>query len=77
MDGTLDFANVNWGRILSPNNVSQIHSIFIKLLYTFLVMPEVRASSIFTLSAQGQNLVNSESCPTLRLLSEAKICNLS
>jgi hypothetical protein len=38
MDGTLDFANFNWGKILNSNNANtQIHSIFVKLLEnTFL-----------------------------------------
>ena len=31
MDGTLDLANVHWGRILNPNNATQTHSIFVKL----------------------------------------------
>ena len=42
----------------------------------FLGTPKVRAWSIFTLSIQKwSKLANSESCPILRLLSEAKICN--
>ena len=31
MDGTLDFANFNWGRILNSNNATQTHSMFVKL----------------------------------------------
>ena len=51
MDGTLDFANANWGRISNANNATQTHSIFVKLLEnTFLGIPKVRERSIFTLS---------------------------
>ena len=28
MEGTLDFANANWGRILNSNNATKTHSIF-------------------------------------------------
>ena len=31
--------------------------------------------NFYIVNALGQNLANSESCPILRLLSEAKICN--
>ena len=31
MDGTLDFVNANWGRILNSNIATQTHSIFVKL----------------------------------------------
>ena len=42
MDGILDFANDNWGRILNSNNATQTHSIFVKLkINTFLDMPKV------------------------------------
>ena len=51
MDGKLDFANANWGRILNSNNATQTHSIFVKLLEnTFLGMPKVRAWPILTLA---------------------------
>ena len=30
MDGTLDFANLHWGRAFNPNNATQTHSIFVK-----------------------------------------------
>ena len=51
MDRTLDFANVNWGKIFNANNATQTHSIFVKLSEnTFLGMPKVRAWSIFILS---------------------------
>ena len=51
MDETLNFANFHWGRAFNPNNAIQTHSIFVKLSEnTFLVMPKVRALSIFTLS---------------------------
>ena len=29
-NGTLDFVNANWGRILNSNNATQTHSIFVK-----------------------------------------------
>jgi hypothetical protein len=31
--------------------------------------------NFYNINALGQNLANSESCPILRLLQEAKICN--
>ena len=31
MDGTFDFANYHWGRILNSNNATQTHSIFVKI----------------------------------------------
>jgi hypothetical protein len=31
MDGTLDFANDHWGRILNSNNATQTYSTFVKL----------------------------------------------
>ena len=58
MDGALEFANVNWGRIFNPrpNNATQTHSIFVKSMVNFYIV-----------NALGQNLANSESCPILRL----------
>ena len=51
MDGTLDFANLHWGRVFNPNNATQTHSIFVKLLgNTYLGMPKVRAWPIFAMS---------------------------
>ena len=51
MDGTLNFANANWERILNSNIATQTHSIFVKLYENnFLGMPKVNAWSIFTLS---------------------------
>ena len=51
MDGTLDFANDHWGRVLNSYNATQPLSIFVKLQEnTVLGMPKVRAWSIFTLS---------------------------
>ena len=51
MDGTHDFANFNWGRILNSNKATQTHPIFVKLLEnTFLDMSKLSAWSIFTLS---------------------------
>ena len=32
--------------------------------------------NFYIVNALGQNLANSESCPILRLLKEAKICNV-
>ena len=56
MDRTLNFVNVLWERILNPNNATQTHSIFIKLLKnTFLGMSKVRAWPIFTFLMLGQN----------------------
>ena len=44
MDGTLDFANVHWGRAFNPDNATQTHSIFVKFQEnTFLGMPKVKA----------------------------------
>ena len=46
MDGTLTFINVNWGKLLNPNNATQTYSIFVKLkenILGFLGMPKVRA----------------------------------
>ena len=44
MDGTLDFANVHWGRAFNPDNATQTHSIFVKLQEnTFVGMPKVKA----------------------------------
>ena len=51
MDEILDFANLNWGRILKCNNAIQTHSIFVKFEEnTSLGMTKVRAWAIFTLS---------------------------
>ena len=51
MDGTAIFDLPTWGGPFNPYNVTQTHSIFIKLLdSTFLGMPKVRAGSFFTLS---------------------------
>ena len=51
MDGTLNFANFNWGRISNTNNATQTHSIFVKLLEnTFLDMSKVRDWPILTLA---------------------------
>ena len=32
IDRTLNFVNDHWGRILNPNNATQTHSIFVKIL---------------------------------------------
>ena len=51
MDGTAIFDIPTWGGPFNPYNVTQTHSIFVKLKKnTFLGMPKVRAWSIFTLS---------------------------
>ena len=51
MDGTAIFDLPTWGGPFNPYNVTQTHSIFIKLLdNTFLGTPKVRAGSFFTLS---------------------------
>ena len=54
MDGTLDFANVHWGRAFNPDNATQTQSISVKTSGKYLFS-----------HAKGQNLVNSESCPIL------------
>ena len=50
MDRTLDFANVNWGRILNHNNATQTHSIFVKLKENigFPNGPSFRYGNFFT-----------------------------
>jgi hypothetical protein len=70
MDGTLDFANYHWGRILNSNNATQTHSIFVKLLTKYLFRHAKGKSMVnfYIVNALGQNLANSESCPILRLL---------
>ena len=51
MDRTAIFDLPAWGGPFNPYNVTQTHSIFVKLEEnTFLGMPNVRAWSIFTLS---------------------------
>ena len=51
MDGTAIFDLPTCGGPFNPYNVTQIHSIFVKLYEnTFLDMPKVRAGSIFTFS---------------------------
>ena len=64
-------ANCTGGGFLISSSATQTLSIFIKLYEnTFLGMPKVRAWSVnfYIANALGQNLANSESCPTLRLL---------
>ena len=69
MDGTLDSANFNWGRILNSNNATQTHSIFVKLKKNLFRHAKGKSvGNIHIVNALGQNLANSESCPILRLL---------
>ena len=71
MDETAIFDLPTWGGPFNPHNVTQTHSIFVKLLKnTFLGMPKVRVLSIFTLPIPyvGKNVANSKSCAILRLL---------
>ena len=70
MNGTLNFANFNWKRILNSNNATQTHAIFVKLLRKYLLR-HAKGKNMVNLdiaNALGQNLANSESCPILRLL---------
>ena len=69
MDGTAIFDLPTWGGPFNPDNVTQIHSIFLKLkgnLYS--CMPKVRSLVFFyIINGLDQNLSNSESNPILRM----------
>ena len=71
MDGTLDFANDNWGRILNSNNAKYKNSFNLyKPLRKYLFRHAKGKSMVnfYIVNALGQNLANSESCLILRLL---------
>ena len=74
MDGTLSFANFNWGRILNSNNATRnLCKTFRKYLFRHV---KVKCMvNFYIVNALGHNFENSESCPILRLLEEAKVCN--
>ena len=54
MDGTFDFANYHWGRILNSNNATQT---------LFRHAKDKSVVNFYIVNALGQNLANSESCP--------------
>ena len=71
MEGTLDFDCFYLeGEAFNPNNVTQTHSIFVKILrkYLFRHAKGKSMANFYIINALGQNLANSESCPILRLL---------
>ena len=54
--------------VFNPNNATQAHSIFVKLKqYLFRHAKGKGMVNSYIVNAIGQNLANSESCPTLRL----------
>ena len=69
MDGTAVFDLPTLGGPFNPDNVTQTHSIFLKLkgnLYS--CMPKVRSLVFFyIINGLDQNLSNSESYPILRM----------
>ena len=78
MDGTLDFANFNWGSILNSNNARQTHSIFVETVRKYLFR-HARCKSMvssYIANALGQNLANSESCPILSRVGSCDNCSL-
>ena len=61
MDGTLEFANVHWGRILKSNDATQTHSIFVKLgKCLFRHAKGKSVVNFYIVNALDQNLVNSD-----------------
>ena len=66
------------GGILNSNNATKTHSIHIckTVKKTFFRHAKgIRKVNFYIVNALGQKLANSESCPILGLLQEAKICN--
>ena len=55
MEGTLDFANANWGRILNSNNATKTHSIFARK-YLFRHAKGKSMVNFYTVNALCQNL---------------------
>jgi hypothetical protein len=69
MDGTAIFDIPTWGRPFNPYNVTQTHSIFVKLKKKYIFRHAKGKSMVnfYIVNALGQNLANSESWPILRL----------
>ena len=62
MDGTFDFANANWGRILNSNNAKYTNSLNLcKTLRKYLFRHAKGKSMVnfYTVNPLGQNLANS------------------
>ena len=65
MDGTLDFANFNWGRISNFNNMYNTNSLHLNKTLRKFLFRHARGKSmvnLYIVNALGQNLANSESC---------------
>ena len=60
MDGTLDFANDRWGKILHSYNDTQSFSIFVKLQENTFLGKGQTMFEFYISNAQGQNKLYSE-----------------
>ena len=76
MDGTAIFDLPTLGGPFNPFNVKKNSLNICKTLRKYFFRPDkgMRMVNFYIFNVLGQNLANSESCPILRLLQEAKIC---